>query len=166
MEYVKQDKNYTCANACFRMVLSAQGLPDVEESVLEGMMGTLPECGTGYQGMVDAAHQFCLECVYGENGTVELIDNLTRSGWTVVVALSVDVPHYAVYQENNGNHLFLADPFFGESVPHLINKFKRATWLVDTHRYTRAVKESNLKFGNNINTKGWYVAYKKNYENR
>lgn len=160
MEYYEQETGYTCGNACFRMVLSDQGLPDMTEEQLVEIMETKPESGTHYNDMVKVAEKFGLQCVYGEHGTLKQIDDLTKEGWTVILAYSVDVPHFAVYVENNGNHLFLNDPTFGMDMSYLISKFDRK-WLVDVSMYRKAIAEMDLKLDPSLNTDHWFVAYKK-----
>lgn len=160
MKYFKQEENYRCGNACFRMVLSQLGLEDVSESDLEVLMNTKWNSGTHYNDMIGVAEKFGLQCVHGENGTIEQIDQLTKDGRVVVLAYSVDVPHYAVYMENNGNHLFLHDPTFGEYHSYLISKFERK-WLVDVSLYKVAMAEMYLKLDESLNTYHWFVAYKK-----
>lgn len=160
MEYFKQKTGYSCGAACFRMVLSGLGLSDVEEDKLVELMGTVPESGTHYDDMVRVSEKFGLLCTHGENGTIEQIDQLTKDGWVVVLAYSVDVPHYAVYMGNNGNHLFLNDPFFGEDLSYLISKFKNK-WLIDVSLYKVAIAEMDLKLDKSLNTYHWFVAYKK-----
>jgi len=160
MKYYKQEKNYTCGVACLRMVLSAQGLPDIDEDTLEEMIECVPESGTHYKSMVSFADKFDLDCISHEGGTVEEIDELTKQGWSVVVAYSVDVPHFALYEKCNDNHLFLCDPFFGEHVAHLKKKFARVLWQIDVSRYKFAIAEMDLKLDKSLDTKCWYVAYK------
>ncbi len=160
MKYYKQEKNYTCGVACLRMVFSAQGLLDIDEDTLEEMVGCLPESGTHYDSMVSIAEKVGLDCIHKEGGTIKEIDELTKQGWSVVVAYSVDVPHFAVYESCNDNHLFLCDPFFGEHQAHLKSKFERAIWGIDVSKYRYAIAEMDLKLDKSLDTKCWYVAYK------
>lgn len=161
MKYFKQEKGYTCGCACFRMAISEFGILDVGEEKLEELMKSLPESGTHYDSMVDVAKEFGLQCKHGQNGTIEELDELVNNGWVVVIAYSVDVPHFSVYMGSNGNHLFLKDPFFGERIPHLISKFVRSQWLVDVSLYKVAIAEMYLDLPPTLNTTRWWVAYKK-----
>ena len=161
MGYFKQQKGYTCGCACFRIALSDLDLPVPSEEELEYLMGCVPESGTHYDSMVSIADKYDLKCQYGEHGTIEHLDQLVADGWVVIVAYSVDVPHFSVYSGSNGNHLFLKDPFFGERVPHLISKFVRSQWLVDVSLYKVAIAEMYLELDPSLNTTKWWVAYKK-----
>lgn len=161
MKYFKQVKGYTCGCACFRMAMNEFNLPDISEEELEYLMKSLPESGTHYDSMVNIAKNYGLQCQSGQNGTLEYLDSLLSDGWVVVLAYSVDVPHYAIYLGNNGNHLFLKDPYFGEKQPHLISKFVRSQWLVDVSLYKVAIAEMYLELPPSLNTNKWWVAYKK-----
>lgn len=49
----------------------------------------------------------------------ELVGGLTimqpniKGEWVVVLGISLDIPHFVVYLDNNGNHIFMDDPFKG-----------------------------------------------------
>lgn len=159
MKYFKQSQSHTCGVACFRMVLSDQGLPDMDEDTLSELMGTTYESGTHYDSMVKSADVFGLKCLYGE-GTLSKLDELTKDGWTVVVAYSVDVPHYSLYMKQDSGQVFLCDPFFGEKVCYPVGKFMKK-WKVDVSMYKLAVAEMGLILDKSLDTYHWYVAYKK-----
>lgn len=161
MKYFKQEQYYTCGVACFRMVMSAQGLPDIDEMTLEEIMGTSYKSGTHYDLMVKAAEKFDLDCISSEGGTIELIDLLTQQGWTVVLAYSVDVPHYAVYLGKHDGQIFLGDPTFGERYAIPQGKFERAYWQIDVSKYKVAIAELDLDLDKGSDSKQWYIAYKK-----
>jgi predicted double-glycine peptidase len=161
MQYFKQEKDYTCGVACFRMVMSAQGLPDVDEDTLETIMGTTWDSGTSYDKMVAAGKKFGLSCVHGQGVTLDFVDKLSKSGWTVVLAYSLDVPHYSVYTKLDSGQVFLCDPHLGEKVTFPIHKFERALWAVELSRYKCAIADFDLKFDLGDESKCWYVAYKK-----
>lgn len=165
MKYFKQLKEYTCGVACFRMVLSAQGLPDVEDDTLEVLMDTTYESGTHYDAMVAAADKFGMDCLSGQNATLESVDKLTQEGWTVVLAYSVDVPHYALYTKHTDSHVILCDPHFGEKIAFEKAKFERHTWAVEVSRYQAAIADLRLELDKSLDTKCWFVAYMKKHEN-
>jgi predicted double-glycine peptidase len=146
--YFAQETNYTCGNACFRMVLNHLGLEDVPEETLIMQMKTTEHSGTHYDFLIDIADKYNLDCISKENSSLEEIDNLTKNGWCVIIGYTLDIPHAAVYLGNNGNHLFLNDPFLGEEQSHLIAKFVRAKWYFDTELYN----EKDIKYK-------WFVAY-------
>lgn len=161
MKYFKQETAYTCGCACFRMVLSEFDLPVPSEEEMISILGTIPESGTHYDSLVKVAEKYGLKCQYGEFGIIEHLDTLITDGWSIIIAYSVDVPHFSIYSGSNGNHLFLKDPYFGERVPHLISKFVRSHWLVDISLYKVAIAEMDLKLDSSLNTTRWWVAYKK-----
>lgn len=149
MKYFCQKTDYTCGNACFRMVLNHLGLEDVPEETLVKEMNTSMCHGTHYSSMIDIAKKYNLDYICKENSSLEEIDNLTKDGWCVVIGYTCDIPHLAIYLSNNKNHLFLNDPFFGEDVAHLISKFVRTKWYFDTELYD----ETGIK-------NKWFIAYK------
>ena len=161
MKYFKQEKSYTCGVACFRMVMSAQGLPDIDEMTLEKIMGTTYKSGTHYNLMIKAAEKFDLDCISSENGTIELVDMLTQQGWTVILAHGVDLPHYAVYLDKHDGQIFLNDPIFGEKHSIQQSKFERAYWQIDVSKYKVVIAEMDLKLDKGSDSKQWYIAYKK-----
>lgn len=160
MKYFKQEKGYTCGCACFRMVLSHLNIVVPSEEELEEQMGCIPESGTHYNNMIDIAKKYGLQCQYGQHGSLDYLDSLIENGWSIVVAFSCDVPHYAVYSGNNGNHVFLSDPTFGEKTAHLIRKFVNSHWLIDVSLYKVAIAEMDLELDPTLNTDKWWIAYK------
>lgn len=161
MQYFKQEKDYTCGCACFRMVLSAQGLPDVDEQTLEETMGTTWESGTSYDKMVAAGDKFSLTTLHGQRVTLDFVDQLAKGGWTVVLAYSLDVPHYSLFTKLDSGQVFLCDPHLGEKVTFPTHKFERVLWSIELSKYKSAIADLDLKFDSSDESKCWYVAYKK-----
>lgn len=124
-----QKTNYTCGPACIRMVLSKWGI-EVSEEELVKQMHTNDKEGTKPEEMVSIASKFGLKVFTKQHATLEELDKLLREGWMVIVAYSVDVPHYAVYAGSNEQHIFLNDPFFGERFAFLKKKFMNK-WLIN-----------------------------------
>lgn len=161
MKYFKQEKDYTCGPACFRMVMSEHGLPDIEEEKLEEIMGTSDESGTYYDLMVEAGHKFDLSVIHGQKVTIDFIDKLAKSGWTVIVAYSLDAPHYSIYSKHDKDKIYLIDPIMGEDRSFPYKDFEDYIWAVEISRYKVAIAELGLKLDSSMDTKCWYVAYKK-----
>lgn len=162
MKYFKQETFYTCGCACFRMVLSHFFDVVPSESKLEKEMHTAPEnTGTSYEDMNSIGDKYGLQTKQGENGKLAELDKLVEDGWVVILGISLDVPHFVVYLENNGNHIFLNDPFRGERSNFLVSKFLRNHWEVNDQKY-RMLKFDypDLVFDPEMNTKGWWLAYK------
>lgn len=161
MKYFKQEKDYTCGPACFRMVMSEFDMPDIAEEELETIMGTSPEMGTYYDLMVDAGHKFELATISGERVTIDLIDKLTKGGWVVIVAYSLDAPHYSIYKKFEDDKVYLCDPITGSDRTFPYKEFEDHIWAIEIERYKVAIAELGLKLDSSMDTKCWYVAYKK-----
>jgi ABC-type bacteriocin/lantibiotic exporter with double-glycine peptidase domain len=131
-----------------RMVLSDFDI-NATEIELENDMGTDNVNGTSYSNLIDCGLKRGLYCKYGENGSVEVIDYLTNLGWTVIVCYTLsNIPHYAIYGSNNGQHIFLRDPAFTTKNVLSINKFEK-NWNVRGKKYE------------NFKTNKWYAAFRK-----
>lgn len=112
MEYFKQDKNYTCGCACVRMAMSLfEGIPS--ESDLESILETNDTQGTDPKKIEEFFKVNNYEVVSKENSSLDEIDSYHKEGWAVMLAISVDVPHFTMYSGHNGHHVQFMDPFFG-----------------------------------------------------
>lgn len=113
MEYFKQEKDYTCGCACVRMVMS-HVMPSVSsESDLEHILETDPNKGTDPKKIEEFFKANGCEVISKNDSTVDEIQKLYEEGWAVMLAISVDVPHFTVYDGHNGNHVRFFDPYFG-----------------------------------------------------
>src|SRR5689334_17011484 len=159
MEYFRQQTYYTCGCACFRMVLSNFKLNVPRESELELQMHTAPEnTGTSYADMIRIGNEYGLQVQYGENGDIEKLEKLNEDGWVVVLAISLDVPHFVVYLTSNGNHIFFNDPFRGENSNFLLKKFLKHHWVVDHNKYRMiALEYPEIKLDSSIDTYRWWI---------
>ena len=163
MHYYKQHKNYTCGCACFQMVLSRLGIDVPSQDDLELAMNTsLANTGTHYDDMVRIGKDYGLDVIDGVDGTIDHIDQLTKDGWVVVLGISLDVPHFVIYLDNNGNHLFMDDPFRGQRSNFQINKFLRNHWDINDKKYASLKHDfPDLVFDPNMNRHKYWIAFKK-----
>lgn len=145
--YFHQEKFYTCGPACLRMILADFNINTSEED-LEQILGTNNTIGTTPENLIAGAAHYNLQVKSGESATFEHLDTLIQEGWLIIVAYALDVPHYSIYDGNNGNHVFLRDPFFGPKNAILKRKFDKA-WKVDHKGFET------------YHCQKWYVAYKK-----
>lgn len=113
MEYFKQEKDYTCGCACVRMILSHFSIDVPTEAELEKHLKT-DSNGTDPAMMIKYLKRKGYEVKKGENASLSEIQSLHLDGWVVILEISVDVPHFTVYNGHNGCHLKLNDPFFGQ----------------------------------------------------
>ena len=158
-----QEQYYSCGNATFRTALNSLGLPDVDESELETIMGTTHLSGTHYDLMVESASKFGLQVKHGNNGTLKELDDLLDDGWVVIVCFTIGGPHYSVYMGQNGNHIFLYDPDVDKKVSHPLKKFVKSYWKVDINKLNirMLIAEYGLKLDETFNSDKWWIAYKK-----
>lgn len=164
MHYYKQHKNYTCGCACFQMVLSRLGFTDIpDQDSLELAMNTsLANTGTHYDDMKRIGVDYDLNVIDGVDGTIDHIDQLTKDGWVVVLGISLDVPHFVVYLDNNGNHIFMDDPFRGQRSNFQIKKFLRNHWDINHKKYTMLKYDfPDLVFDPTMDRHRYWIAYKK-----
>ena len=155
-----QEKNHTCGCACFRTVLNSFGLNDVDENDLIPIMNTNTESGTHYNSMVEVGSKFNLQVQTGNNGTLDILDNLINDGWIVIICYSIDSPHYSVYMGNNGKHLFLYDPDVDKKISYPVKNFVNSNWKVDIKLFEKLIKDYDLKLNTSHNSEKWWVAYK------
>lgn len=165
MKYFKQETNYTCACAVFRMILSHFQEDVPSESEIATILKTGPVCGTHPHTIKEVAPLYDLDILEGENGNLEDLDKLIEDGWVVTMLISVDVPHYVIYLGNNGNHASFNDPWYGENVGHLVKKFISPNQRYPFYRWKIHAKEFDkyypADFSSYQSTKGW-IAFKKN----
>lgn len=162
MQFFRQETYYTCGCACFRMALSHFKLNVPRESNLAKQMHTTPEnTGTSYEDMIRIGMEYGLEIQSGQDGDLKQLDNLIKDGWVVVLGISLSVPHFVVYLENNGNHIFLNDPFRGERSNFELKKFLKNHWWVDHKKYGFITLEyPEIEFHPSIDSYRWWIAYK------
>lgn len=156
-----QEQYYSCGCATFRTALNSLGLPDVDESELEKIMGTTHLSGTHYDLMVESASKFGLQVKYGDKGTIQELDELIYDGWVVIVCFTIGGPHYSVYLGQNGNHIFLYDPDVDKKVSHPLKKFIKSYWKVDISKFKMLIAEYGLIMDDTFNSDKWWIAYKK-----
>jgi predicted double-glycine peptidase len=161
MQYFKQETNYTCGPACARMVLSHFDIESTEAE-LAIKMGTLENSGSDYSSF-QCLKDFGLEFMTGEGtrnkGTLDKLNQLLNQGYAVVMAYSLDVPHFSVYLGHNNNHLFLNDPFRGERIAMPIKKFLYR-WRIIPEWFRTVCIEYDLNFEGK-ESEAWWIAFKK-----
>lgn len=165
MEYFKQETNYTCGVACFRMVLSQFEDTVPEEAELVPELKTNNKIGTHPKDLVAVAIARGYEVLSGQNGTLAELDKLVNDGYVVTMAISVDVPHYVVYAGNNGNHIFFNDPWYGEKTARSVAKFTSENqkypfhrWWVRSAEFKKYHPEYNF---DDLESNGQWYAFKK-----
>lgn len=156
-----QEQYYSCGCATFRTVLNSFGLPDVDESELETIMGTTHTSGTHYRLMEEVAPKFGLQVKSGSKGTLQELDELLDDGWVVIVCFTIGGPHYSVYMGQNGSHVFLYDPEADKKVSHPLGKFVRSYWKVDISQFKMLIAEYGLIMDETFDSDKWWIAYKK-----
>lgn len=159
MNYYKQETNYTCGPACCRMILSKFGIEETEQNLVK-ILETKSHEGTGYEQLFKFAEKYNLDVLQGQDEKdVNKLQELVNEGWGVIIAYSLDVPHFSVFLEHNGNHLFLMDPFRGERVAEHIKKFKHR-WKVHPSDFKKICLEFGLEFSDDKKSDGWWIAFK------
>lgn len=170
MTYYRQETMYTCGPACARMVLSHYGIT-VTEAELATIMKTEPTSGSDYDSFKLVAERYGLSIIdqFGisyigksspSKDTLNYLDALVKNDWIVILAYSLDVPHFSIFTGHNNNHLFLADPLRGEKVAEPIKKFIKK-WKVDPKDFRLVCLEYDLIFDETKKSSGWWIALKK-----
>ena len=111
------------AVACLRMAISQFFKIVPSEEVLEKELNTNDKIGTHPDKIQEVAEKYGLKVLKGENGDLNDLDKLIEQNYVIALLISVDVPHFVIYLENNGNHIFFNDPFFGEGTAVILKKF-------------------------------------------
>lgn len=166
MKYFQQETNYTCGVACLRMIISHFSDFTPSEEELISILETNDKIGTHPHKLKEWALANNYSILAGENATLETINSITKEGWVVLLMVSVDVPHWVVYLSNNGNHLFLNDPWYGENQAHTITKFTSENrlyplmrWKIKNSEFSKYLPEYNFS---EIESNKAYLAFKKN----
>jgi ABC-type bacteriocin/lantibiotic exporter with double-glycine peptidase domain len=94
MNYYKQEESHTCGCACVRMMLSAFEETIPTEVELEQRLGTSTQSGTDPNRVKTFLRERGYEVRTKSGGTIEEVEALYREGWVVLLAISVDVPHF------------------------------------------------------------------------
>ncbi len=130
MTYYSQDKPYTCAAATLRMAMSRffESVPSEDE--LCARLGTSEAIGTHPDKIISVAKDYGFSVLHGQDGDLDTLDGLILDGYVVMLAISVDVPHFVVYLGSNGSHSFFHDPFFGAKLAR-----DKAKWISDKQKY-------------------------------
>lgn len=164
MKLIKQEDNYTCACASFRMVLDHLEMEVPTEKEMIEFFDTDPKRGTTEENIILSASQdFGLKVLTGEDSNIERVENLRQRGYVVLLIVSVDVPHLVVYNGHNGNHIELYDPAFG--ILHLNKKKFESNKQYHPQYRWRALKEefADLKGFelDHFNNNKAFIAFKK-----
>ncbi|MDD5648979.1 MAG: cysteine peptidase family C39 domain-containing protein [Candidatus Nanoarchaeia archaeon] len=164
MKYFKQEKDYTCGCACVRMAISHfnQNIPS--ELELEKILKTLSNKGTHPNIIAEYFKNEGYNVVKENNSSLDKVRFYYKEGYVVMLAISVDVPHFTVYNGDNGNHIFFFDPFFGE-ISKLISKFVSDKtiypfyrWRVVSNEFKKYYSEANFDDEESYN---YFIAIKK-----
>lgn len=127
----KQEKEYSCAVCCLRMMLEFYGR-EYEEEELEKLCKTT-EKGTIAKNVVDAAKRSGFLALLCE-GDLEFIQVCVSSGMPVIVYLRTkslpwwdyDAIHAVVVTGIDGDHIYLNEPWLGSQVRCEVGDFVAA----------------------------------------
>lgn len=162
--YFKQETDYTCGAATFRMVLSAFFKDVPSESELAAELKTNDRIGTHPEEMVAAAHRRGMEVIYEQEGTLERLDDLIEKGYVIALMISVDVPHVVIYLGSNGSHVFFHDPYFGERLARERrkfisdkNKYPFCRWWIDAAEIKKYLPDYDFT---EVESRRAYLAFK------
>lgn len=119
MKYFEQKTHYTCAAACFRMMLS-QFFPDESfipsEEQLERMLKIDQYSGTDPKEIIELGFEvFNLYSFYEPIGSLEQIADLASKGFVIMLLVSIDSPHCIIYLKHDHEKIYYHDPMFGEN---------------------------------------------------
>jgi ABC-type bacteriocin/lantibiotic exporter with double-glycine peptidase domain len=114
MLYFKQETNYTCGCASVRMVLSSLDMTIVDENLLIEELKTKPNSGTDKENIINYFKKFNLDVIYENNSNIEIIKELFKQNYVIILLVSLDVPHIVVLNDINNHQMKLYDPYFGK----------------------------------------------------
>lgn len=118
----KQEKNYTCGCAVVKSIIHNFEILDVPESELEIILKTDPEIGTHPSNIKQFFINRNYDVIEKFDSSLDQIDLLSKQGYLIVLTVSVDLPHFTIYDSMNSHHVKFNDPMFG-AVNVLIKKF-------------------------------------------
>jgi len=168
MRYFEQETDYTCGVACLRMVISHFDDNVPTEAVLIPLLETNDRIGTKPCHIIKVAKDLGYEVIEGEKGTIELLDEFRDKGYIVMMMVSVDVPHWVIYNGNNNNHAFFFDPYFGENQAHQLKhvrsdkrRFPFFRWRLKNSEFTPLLKTFSEYDFSALESEQYYLAFKK-----
>jgi predicted double-glycine peptidase len=144
MIYCEQQKDYTCGCACVRMAISHFEDEVPTELYLEEVLKTLSNKGTHPNQIKQYFLDKGYDVVEENNSSIERVRHFYEKDYVVMLAVSVDVPHFTIYNGDNGNHIFLFDPYFGE-ISKLLSKFLSPKNIYPFYRW-RVIAEEFKKY--------------------
>lgn len=164
MKYFNQEKDYTCGCACIRMAISHFSEIIPAEIELEKTLETLSNKGTHPNTIVKYFKNCGYDTIEENNSSLDKVRFYHNNGYVVMLAISVDVPHFTIYNGDNGNHIFFLDPFYGE-ISKLITKFTSPKtiyphyrWRVISNEFKKYYSEANFDDEESYN---YFIAVKK-----
>lgn len=150
MELFYQEKDYTCGCACVRMVMSHFVKDIPSEIELEESLKATSNIGTNPKTIIDYFRNKEYDVIEENNSSLDKVRCYYNDGYVIMMAVSVDVPHFTIYNGDNGNHIFFFDPFFGK-MSKLITKFISDKniypfyrWRVASDEFKKYLPEANF----------------------
>jgi ABC-type bacteriocin/lantibiotic exporter with double-glycine peptidase domain len=114
MKFFGQEKEYTCGCACVRMAISHFTNDIPTENELEIILGTNNKTGTNFNKVIEYFQSLNYDVISENNSNIKRVRELHKNGYVILMAISIDVPHFTVYNGDNNNSIYFFDPYFGE----------------------------------------------------
>ncbi|HLC69490.1 MAG TPA: peptidase C39 family protein [Patescibacteria group bacterium] len=125
LPYYKQETNYTCGPASFRMVMASLGFI-YDETELKKLLKTSKIWGTLHKSFVEAAEKHKLNYVVKRNTEVNELRKALRKKKLAIVCYAMpphEIYHYAVVKKVGLKYIYLLDPFLGPNCQYLLTDF-------------------------------------------
>lgn len=118
IKHFSQEKNYTCAPACLRMILATLLGVEAAEEDLELKLAANADSGTSNNAIQGAFSPYLssLSLCVGSGGSIDTLRRFLETGYLVLINfLHPDdkVGHFALVQELGEDYVTLDDPLSG-----------------------------------------------------
>lgn len=147
MKFLGQEREYTCGCACVRMAISHFSNEIPTERELETILETNSETGTSMEKVVDYFKSIYYDVIAENNSNIQRVRELYKDGYVILMTISVDVPHFTIYNGDNNNHIFFYDPYFGET-SRILQKFLSEKTIFPFYRWRVVASEFTKYFPN------------------
>lgn len=139
--FYKQEKNWSCGAAAFRMVLESLGIVKSELKIRK-LLGTNAKYGSRRSSFPLIAERYKLDYIVNRNSSFEELKFVYKKDYKIIVSyylFTEKTGHFGIIEKLTSKYVYLIDPWNGR-VRYSHNKFRRAWSTLDpklTSKYKR-----------------------------
>ncbi len=130
--YYRQEKDWSCGAACFRMVLASLGIYRSERYIIK-LLGTNGRYGTRNKSFPLLAEKYLFDHIVQRNSSLDELRLAYRKGYKIIVNYHLrdeDTGHFSVVDKITAGSISLFDPWDGRR-KYSLSLFLKAWNTVD-----------------------------------